>query len=114
MVYHQHNGKNIPIYFEALLLIEQSLHGYYMQPMRIRRDKADYMCSLEILIKSLGCFLTDIGNIGFDWDCLCDGLASILTLDGDGSIALSRPGNDLSVYGNTISLGSTATINPRI
>lgn len=40
-------------------------------------------------------------------------MISILTLDGDGSIALSHPGDDLSVCGNTILLDPTATINPK-
>jgi hypothetical protein len=41
-----------------------------------------------------------------------DDLISILTLDGDGSIAPSHPGDDLSVDGSPMPLGSTAIHNP--
>ncbi|MEM2203529.1 MAG: hypothetical protein QXI22_04145 [Sulfolobales archaeon] len=39
-------------------------------------------------------------------------MISILTLDGDGSIAPSHPGDDLSVDGSPMPLGSTAIHNP--
>ena len=43
---------------------------------------------------------------------LGDYLISIVTLDGDGSKALSHPGNDLSVDGDLVPFGPTAIHKP--